>query len=815
MVESGSARWVVEALDRHRMKRWTRTWIRYLFAALGIFMAEAVRAGLARAGLEISPFITYYPAVVVVALFAGNGPALMTVVAAVLLANRVMPPVGRFHIPAPADAAALTIFGLLSLLLIGLAERARRTQRREREQRSTFERTDAELRQTRRQFLIAQELSLDPFTILRAVRDDDGRIIDFSWEYANPAALKVLGRADLIGKSLLETFPHQRQSPDLFPRYRRIAERGDGDTVEVHYDHDGISGWYRNMCVKLDDGVAVAFSDITARRHEQFAHRMLAEVGAVLAASLESQQTLSNLADTLASGALADLVVLDMIGGDGVLRKAAVGHADRSRLPMVRTLMDFIPGEHRAAAATRVAVTRKPLLLSKITDETWLKFDYSSGAAEVLNRLKLRSGVIMPLIARDRVLGTIAFFCDDRDEYPAPDVILCRQIADRSALAIDNSLLYEQACAANQAKDQFLAVLSHELRTPLTPILAAAQLLTGESALSGDGREAVALIRRNAELEARLIDDLLDVTRITRGKLELHLQTVDAHDLIDQAIEMVRPDLTARSIQLEMDLGGEHRVIEADPARFQQVMWNLMKNAVKFTPSDGLIRVRSWNEPGESSLHIEVSDNGVGIDASFLPRIFNAFEQGERKVNRQFGGLGLGLAITKSLIEAHQGTIRARSTGPGRGAAFIITWPTVATTPGNSPIASAPRPAPARPLEILLVEDHADTARLTARLLEVDGHRVRIAASVAAAMDEAMARPFDLLISDLGLPDGTGIDLMRRLSALRPVRGIALSGFGMDEDIERSRESGFAMHLTKPVDMDTIRAAIAQVAGQG
>ncbi|HKV11932.1 MAG TPA: ATP-binding protein [Thermoanaerobaculia bacterium] len=373
----------------------------------------------------------------------------------------------------------------------------------------------------------------------------------------------------------------------------------------------------------------------------------------------------------------------------------------------------------------------------------------------------------------------------------------------------------EAAEAANRAKDRFLAALSHELRTPLTPVLAVVSSLERDGRLDELVHEELAMIRRNVELEARLIDDLLDLTRIARGKLELHPEVVDLRQILDHALQTCcSPELAARRPRIATDLSpGDHRVW-GDSSRLTQVLWNLLNNAVKFTPAAGTITVRSRRNAGW--LEIEIQDDGIGIEPEVLPRLFEGFEQGERSITRQFGGLGLGLAISKAIAEMHGGSLAAASEGRGRGAVFTLRLPDGGELAAgeSSRIADEGRTEDApRPLHLLLVEDHADTAEAMADLLRLLGHRVDVAGTIAAALataERSAADPFDLLVSDLGLPDGHGTDLMRELARRYGVPGIALSGYGMEEDVRNSLEAGFSRHLTKPVNLQALESAIRQ-----
>ncbi len=339
----------------------------------------------------------------------------------------------------------------------------------------------------------------------------------------------------------------------------------------------------------------------------------------------------------------------------------------------------------------------------------------------------------------------------------------------------------------------------------------------------------LSMIRRNIELEARLIDDLLDLTRISRGKLELQRQATDLRQVLEHTIRTCCGEHAASGrLSLEVDLASSAGTLWADPSRLTQVFWNLLNNAVKFTPEGGRIQVRSWRDelapvpPAPPEIIVEVSDTGQGIEEELLPRIFNAFEQGEPNSARQ-AGLGLGLAISRAIVELHGGEISARSGGSGQGATFTVRLPVGRVPAVSMPATEVPGlealPAsssqPLRPLHILLVEDHQDTAHALGELLRICGHRVSIAGSVTEALAEVRgpaaqdgARGIDLVISDLGLPDGSGLELMRELSNRHGLRGIALSGYGMEEDVRKSRDAGFLMHITKPVNLQVLEEAI-------
>lgn len=367
----------------------------------------------------------------------------------------------------------------------------------------------------------------------------------------------------------------------------------------------------------------------------------------------------------------------------------------------------------------------------------------------------------------------------------------------------------EEADRANQAKDRFLAVLSHELRTPLAPITTAVHVLEKVAQVDGRHRDLLPMIRRNVALEARLIDDLLDLTAINAGKINLQRERVDMHQLARAVVNMVQQSLEDKAIVLDLQLEARRPWVVADQARMQQVLWNIIRNAAKFTPRGGRVLVRTFNIDG--SFILACTDSGIGIQSEALPRIFRPFEQADDEVSRSYGGLGLGLAIAQGLMQEHGGRIAASSDGRGLGATFTISLPTAAEdmpqTPG--PQGQAPALAGADRKRVLLVEDNEDAAAALAMCLEEYGYVVHHVATCADALRTAGAQTFDAVLTDLGLPDGSGIEVGRALAGRLPV--VALSGYGREQDRRRSAEAGFAAHLVKPADPAEVHAKLTQV----
>lgn len=366
----------------------------------------------------------------------------------------------------------------------------------------------------------------------------------------------------------------------------------------------------------------------------------------------------------------------------------------------------------------------------------------------------------------------------------------------------------DEADRANRAKDRFLAVLSHELRTPLAPITTAVHVLEKAARIDDRHRDLLPMIRRNVALEARLIDDLLDLTAISSGKVSLQCERVDMHQLARAVLAMVAEQVQDKQIRLELALDATHAHVHADQARMQQVLWNIIRNAIKFTPHGGRLAIRTAS--GDGQFVLDCTDSGIGIARDALPRIFKPFEQADAEVSRSYGGLGLGLAIAHGLMTQHGGRIEANSAGRGCGATFTVSLPcaAAATTPATA-AATREVPGASDRKRVLLVEDNEDAAQALALCLEEYGYVVEHAATCAGALQAARAGRFDAVVTDLGLPDGSGIEIGRALSPQLPV--LALSGYGREQDLRRSAEAGFAAHLVKPADPAELHAKLSEV----
>jgi CheY-like chemotaxis protein len=388
--------------------------------------------------------------------------------------------------------------------------------------------------------------------------------------------------------------------------------------------------------------------------------------------------------------------------------------------------------------------------------------------------------------------------------------------------------LTETAERADRLKNEFLATLSHELRTPLTMIVGWSEMLGSPKLDPVTALRAIEVIRRNARMQIQMVDDLLDVSRIITGKLRLNVQPVDLGATIIAAVDGLRPAAEAKEIRLQLQLDAPGGQVSGDPDRLQQVAWNLISNAIKFTPKGGRVLVRQ--ERVESHVELTVSDTGLGIAPEFLPHVFDRFRQADATSTRAFGGLGLGLAIVRQLVELHGGAVRVHSAGEGQGSTFTVNLPLLATRSaiagsalvegGEFKLPEFECPPPLDGLRVLVVDDEPDTCELLQFILEGCGARVKTASSAAAALEAVAEEVFDVLISDIGMPDEDGYSLIARVRALGKEHGgkvpaaAALTAYVGEEDRIRILQAGFQIHVPKPVSPGELVAVVANLAGR-
>jgi len=684
-----------------------------------------------------------------------------------------------------------------------------------------YRRTQLEIAERER---IEEQLSRSEFRFRRLYHSDMISICFFDLSgaitNANDAFLRMAGytRADLEEGVVRWD---QLTPPDWLPQTMRAVEAMKVSGKYIPYEKEYIRRDGTRFPVLIGgamidqhEGVAFVLDLSSLKQSERELQARMSQLQAIytLTASVARARSLGEIYEEAIEGlhhALGlDRASILLFDSDGVMRfKLARGLSERY-IRAVEGHSPWAPDERDPS----------PILFPDIAE--------ASDLDPELRRTILAEGIgalaFVPLVYQGDLLGKVMLYWNAPHRFGEMEIRQAETIAGHIAFAIGRKntedalqAAKERAEEANRAKDHFLAILSHELRNPLTPVIAAAHALQEESAIPEDLRPMIGMILRNAQLQGRLIDDLLDLTRIVKGKLNLAMERVNVHDVLRDVMQICREDIEQNAMTLRLDLAARDVWVMADPVRLQQIFWNILKNAVKFTPPGGAVTVRSFDCDG--AVVVEVTDSGAGIEPQDLDRIFGAFEQVERDGHRGSGGLGLGLAITRALVERQEGTIAVTSGGRGTGATFTVSFPALRgeepdqseSAGGNEESAAAATRA-----RILLVEDHPDTRRVLDLLLTHRGHTVAVAGSVATAVELAASSEFDLLLSDLNLPDGSGLDLVRMVRRVRPMKAIVLSGYNAPEDIAMAREAGFDLHLGKPVDSRKLCNAIdALIAG--
>ena len=575
-------------------------------------------------------------------------------------------------------------------------------------------------------------------------------------------------------------------------------------------------------------GVAI-FDDVTQRARDEAAQRFLAAAGSALIATLDASSAHERLAN-LCVPEVADWCILAVPGENGLLHNVAIAHVDGNgeNADSARRFQEHLARDaHLPWDVQSVLASGNAQLIPAHDQEYLRRVNASAESIQLIGEIGARSAILAPLSARGRTLGLMIWITTSSSRiYDQNDVTLAEELARRVALTTDNARLFaeaqgarDEAQAANLAKDEFLAVVSHELRTPLTPILGWLDLLRAPNMTDELRAQAYDVIERNARAQAQIVNDILDVSRITSGKLRISTKPLDFTQLVRNAIQSLSLSATEKGVflRLELDEVGQAMI---DASRFQQVVWNLMSNAIKFTPAGGKI-VISLRRALNGEALFEIADSGQGIPPEFVPSVFEAFRQADSSSTRKTGGLGLGLSIVRHIVELHDGRVSAQSAGKNQGATFRVWVPllpatsdsaTAATAPGNSAPDIPDSSKNLRDALILLIDDEADTRETLARLLESYGARVRVADSAATALKTLDLFAPMLIISDIGMPDVNGYELLAQLRARLPeVPAIALTAYAAPTDVERARAAGFERHLAKPVEASELVATSGEL----
>jgi PAS domain S-box-containing protein len=682
------------------------------------------------------------------------------------------------------------------------------------------------------------------------VQDSEGSIT-----FANTAAAEASGFAtidqflnasheDQLRRFRMFDDDGQPLDPALLPGRRVLAGEPQASAlIQVREEATGRTWWtqIRSTAVLDSEGkpeLAInVFHDVTAERRRMLHEQYLAQATATLSASLDYQTMLSTLANLLAPG-LGDWCVVHLLE-DGVLNALAVVHAQPEKVRFAREMATKYPTPPDApSGAYQVVRTGKSELYPELPDTVLVTLARNEEHLKMAREIGIRSVIIVPMRARDRILGTITLVAAESGRrYDEHDLTFLEELGRRAGGAVENAQLYTRAQEAarleagaarraeeaSRVKDEFLATVSHELRTPLNAILGWSSLLL-QRAPDSSQLKGLEVIHRNARTQAKIIDDILDVSRIITGKLRLEPKPADLVQIVRDAMEVIRPSALAKRIHVELVTEGEACLLVADPERLQQVTWNLLSNAVKFTDPGGTIKVRLRHEGARLSL--QVSDTGRGIAPEFLPFVFDRFKQADSSTTRRVGGLGLGLAIVRHIVELHGGQASAHSEGLGRGATFTVTLPVRAVVPpqasseshaefeARTPLVSA---GSLRGVKVLVVDDEADARDLLQTVLTEAGANVETAGSAVDGLAKLLRFRPHVLVSDIGMPEMDGYQLIERVKALPEEQGggvaaIALTAYTRQVDKSKALALGFAAHLGKPVNPNDLLAAVAALA---
>jgi signal transduction histidine kinase/PAS domain-containing protein len=670
------------------------------------------------------------------------------------------------------------------------------------------------------------------------MQDSSGALV-----YANDLAAQQIGIADAA--TLMAT-PREQ----LGARYRllradgapflldelpgRRVLRGESDRAQVLLRVQSIATgeerWQQvhSSAVRLPGGevpyVVNVIEDLTDVRRREDSLRsegkqraFMSDATRELNSSLDYRQTLSAVA-RLAVPAIADWCVVDLREGERIVRVAAA-HVDASKCELLWEMDRRYPLDASARGGRAKALRGDaPLMVSTVNERELREVAQNEAHAQMLRELNLRGFLVVPLRVQGETLGVISLvMAESGRTYDESDLRVAVELADRAGLAVAHARAYaeaerarQEAEQANRTKDEFLAMLGHELRNPLAPIVTAVHLMKMRRADLFERERTI--IERQVRHLVTLVDDLLDVSRITRGKVELNREPVDLNDTVARALELAAPLIEQRKHEVALELA-PLLMVDGDAVRLSQVVANLLTNAAKYTAPGGHISVRAAHADGQVVLRVR--DDGIGVEPELLPRVFELFVQGRQNLDRAGGGLGLGLAIVRSVVELHGGTVAVASEGEGRGSEFTIRLPRGVMRKRSS----MPAPAPGAPVatrsRVLVVDDNTDALHTLSDALRAHGHEVHTAEDAASALAVAEQTQPEIAVLDIGLPGMDGYELARRLRQLpgfASIKLVAVTGYGQASDKQRAHEAGFDDHLVKPVALAALRAVLDRLA---
>jgi PAS domain S-box-containing protein len=639
-------------------------------------------------------------------------------------------------------------------------------------------------------------------------------------DYSNRRWYEFTGLAQGVGNDGWGTIIHPDEGPPAVERWAESLRSGTAFDMEIRLLDRRAGGyrWHlvRTMPVRNDAGAVVRWygsaTDIDGQKRAGEAARFLAEASAALASLVDYESTLQKVAN-LAVPYFADWAAVDVAGEGGALRRLAAAHKDPEKVRLAQELMRRYPPDPDAPGGiSQVFRTGQPQIVEEITDEMLVQGARDEDHLRLVRSLGLHSFICVPLVVSGKALGVLTFAtAESGRRYARPDLALAEDLSHRAAVAIENARLYRALREEDERKTEFLALLAHELRNPLAPLRNSLEIMR----LAGDNPEAVeqgrALMERQLQHLVRLVDDLLDVSRISRGKLRLRKERITLASVVASALETCQPLVKQQDDELTVTLPEEPVYVDADRTRLAQVLCNLVSNAAKYSDRGSRIWLTARREGGEAV--VSVKDTGVGIPPAMLPKIFDLFTQVDRSLEKSQGGLGVGLTIVKRLVEMHGGRVEAKSEGHGLGSEFTIRLPVALSVAQGQQQGGGDRLGlPAAGRRILIADDNADAAGSLAMVLELTGNEVRTARDGLEAVEAAAEFRPDLVLLDIGMPRLNGYDACRRFREQpwgKDAVIVALTGWGQEEDKRRSQEAGFDSHLVKPVEPAALEKLLA------
>jgi PAS domain S-box-containing protein len=815
---------------------------RYGVAIAAVLVATAARSAVEGWVSDRIPFATFFAAVAAVGLYGGLGPALLTTVLSAVIADFLFVPPHYALSLSAEDLTSMALFLAVGGLISLLAHRFQQTRERLIATARAREQQAFELQAERKR--LADIIASIPGVVWEAWGEPDSSLqrINYVSEYVEP----MLGYTQeewTAGPNFWLQIVH----PDDRDMAARVAGEkfAGGDIGENEFrwiTRDGRTLWVvaRSSTIKDESGTPVGMRgvtfDITQRKEVEERLALLAEISTTGLTALSFEDLATRIAQRTAQ-VVGEYCILRLMR-HGRLEAVASAHAVAEAEPVIRAIAAESELEALYPAYAQVVETPRTTVANDLTESAFAHID-RSGMEELFEKYRARRKLLTPLISTGQVLGTLTIGRAGGPPYTTADGQFAEAIAARAALAFENARLVElarrdadearearaQAEAAGRAKDEFLATLSHELRTPLNAILGWAHMLRDPQLPPERRQSAVDTILRNAQSQEQLISDILDVQRIMAGKIRLNMRSVDLGNVVRAAAETVQPSADAKQVRLQLLLDLDVPPIAGDPDRLQQVVWNLLTNAIKFAPAGGHVHVRLLKSGDHCELIVE--DNGPGINPDFIPHMFERFRQADSSTTRAHKGLGLGLAIVRSLVEMHGGTITASNvSAPGAtGAVFAICLPrqTVQIPTANSIVdrqASWSGDLPSLTgVHVLVVEDDADARDLLTTVLQRCGAEVSVAASAADGMTALQTHRPDVVVSDIEMPEEDGYSFIRRVRALGSAEGgdipaAALTAYASPSDRMKVLGAGYNIHVAKPVQPAELAVVVASLAGR-